>query len=153
MRHRAQPENEDAQDLNLTPYLDVVMNLVLFLLASFTTVQSFSLIDLNAPAICHDCGGAARSTFSPVLTLASDGVLISASDGSVPSEALPGPLDPARLRDALASWKQRYRLGVDLTVSATPATPYLDVVAALDAAREDGGAPLFPEARLARPAG
>lgn len=93
-------EGDDAE-LNLTPYLDVVLNLVVFLLLSFLSVSSFRLIDLETPGLCADCAGAPR--FELVLSLGPDGALISASDGSVSSEHLPGPLDPERLRDALAS--------------------------------------------------
>lgn len=153
MRRRATEETEEIGELNLTPYLDVIMNLVMFLLVSFLTITSLSVIDVTVPAICADCAGGASPRFSPVLTLAADGAMISASDDSVPAEILSGPLDPARLTDALAGWKQTYGLGDLLTVSATPATPYVTVVAAMDAAREDAGRPLFPAVKLALPRG
>ena len=151
MRHRAIDESDEIGELNLTPYLDVIMNLVMFLLVSFLSVSTLNVIEVSAPAICTDCeGGAAKANFSAVLSLTEHGAMISASDGSVPSESLPGPLDPARLTDALAGWKQTYGLGQDLTVSATADTPYMAVVTALDAAREDAGQPLFPGVKLAR---
>lgn len=140
----------DEGDLNLTPYLDVVMNLVVFLMVSFVAVGSLRVIPVEAPATCAGCEGGAEARFGLVLSLAASGALIASSDGSVPSELLPGPLDPARLTEALASWKQRYQLDDRLTVHANPELPVQTVVAAIDAAREDGGAPLFPTPRLAR---
>lgn len=153
MRHAAHAAPEESEELNLTPYLDVILNLVMFLLVSFTVVSSFRVIDVSAPAICTDCNAGSLARFSPVVLLTADAVLVSASDGSVPSERLEGPLDVRRLTETLASWKQRYGLGEDLTVAASPETPYAEIVRALDAAREDEGLPLFPTARLAAPKG
>ena len=137
----------DEGELNLTPYLDVVMNLVVFLMASTALVGSLHLVDLDAPASCASCQDAAG--FEPVLSLSASGAVIAASDGSVPPVTLPGPLDPAALTDALASWKQQYNLGDRVDIRATPGLPYQQLVVALDAAREDAGRPLFPVPRLA----
>jgi len=136
----------DEGELNLTPYLDVVMNLVVFLMASTALVGSLHLIDVDAPATCPGCGGTAG--FEPVLSLSASGAVIAASDGSVSPQELAGPLDPAALTDALASWKQQYDLGDRIDVQATPGLPYQSLVIALDAAREDAGQPLFPTPRL-----
>lgn len=136
----------DEGELNLTPYLDVVMNLVVFLMASTALVGSLHLIDVDAPATCPSCSGAAG--FEPVLSLSANGAVIAASDGSVSPQVLAGPLDPAALTDALASWKQRYGLGDHIDVTATPDLPYQQLVVALDAAREDAGQPLFSTPRL-----
>ena len=149
MRATAHTELDlDEGELNLTPYLDVVMNLVVFLMASTALVGSLHLVDLDAPASCASCQDAAG--FEPVLSLSASGAVIAASDGSVPAQELAGPLDPAALTDALASWKQQYKLGDHIDIRATPDLPYAVVVLALDAARADAGRPLFPTPRLAR---
>ncbi len=145
-RHELDPEEGE---LNLTPYLDLVINLVVFLMASMMAIGSLRLIDIEAPAVCSDCPDAPRRSLPLTLTLSARGALIASSDGSVPSELLPGPLDDARLTEALASWKQRYGLDERITVSASADLPYVELVRALDAAREDAGAPLFPQVSLA----
>ena len=48
MRHAAHAAPEESEELNLTPYLDVILNLVMFLLVSFTVVSSFRVIDVSA---------------------------------------------------------------------------------------------------------
>ena len=136
----------DEGELNLTPYLDVVMNLVVFLMASTALVGSLHLVDVDAPGSCASC--AAPAGFQPVLSLSASGAVIAASDGSVSPQMLSGPLDPAALTDALASWKQQYNLGDRIDVRATPGLPYQELVTALDAAREDAGQLLFPTPRL-----
>ena len=41
----------DAAELNLTPYLDIMMNLVIFLIFSFQVIIEFRLIDVVPPAV------------------------------------------------------------------------------------------------------
>lgn len=49
-RRKLRPkEHEAAGELNIVPYLDILMNLIIFLLMSITGLASFGILNVNAP--------------------------------------------------------------------------------------------------------
>ena len=56
-RHRV--EEEHAGELNIVPYLDVVVNLVVFMLLSMTGLIALGVVNVSAPKIGGDAAAAA----------------------------------------------------------------------------------------------
>jgi len=46
------------QELNLVPYLDIMMNLVLFMLVTITSFLSFTMLTASIPQLAPDAGKA-----------------------------------------------------------------------------------------------
>src|SRR5262249_34228960 len=42
-------EDEDTGELNIVPYLDILMNLIIFMLLSMTGLATFGILNVNAP--------------------------------------------------------------------------------------------------------
>jgi len=40
---------EEGQELNIVPYLDILMNLIMFMLLSITGLSAFGILNVNAP--------------------------------------------------------------------------------------------------------
>ena len=42
-------EDEESGELNIIPYLDILMNLIIFILLSMTGLATFGILNVNAP--------------------------------------------------------------------------------------------------------
>src|SRR3954471_11144719 len=42
-------EDEEVGELNIVPYLDILMNLIIFMLLSMTGLAAFGILNVNAP--------------------------------------------------------------------------------------------------------
>ena len=40
---------QEGQELNIVPYLDILMNLIMFMLLSITGLSAFGILNVNAP--------------------------------------------------------------------------------------------------------
>jgi biopolymer transport protein ExbD len=151
---------EDESELNLTPYLDIITTLVIFMIFSFQVVIEFQLIDVLAPQIVGDGGGANQD--NPPLTVAlvigPDEVRIRAND--IPPTDISVPksgdaYDFVTLRDRLAEFKsaalaRSANIGDNVTISSRSDIPYATLVQVIDAVRVDkAGKTLFPAISLA----
>lgn len=151
---RATTELEQGEEeLNLTPYLDLMLNLMVFLMVGAVAAGELSVVQADPPAVCATCPGGGGAALSLVLDLRPDAVWIREAGGQIPAERLAWPSDPDDLSAALARWKRTWGLGEAVTVQATAELPYQQVVTALDAARSYEGQDLFPSPRLARAQG
>src|SRR3954447_22087115 len=54
-------EDEDVGELNIVPYLDILMNLIIFMLLSMTGLAAFGILNVNAP----NYGGPSASVTNP----------------------------------------------------------------------------------------
>ena len=142
----------DSQELNLVPYLDIMINLVLFLLASTALIVPLREAPVLVPSVTTD--GPTGAGFLTV-TVSSAGLSVLGSDPSVPrtdlardpaTGALPYPDLTRTLRDYKESGAP---LADALRVVADRRTPYSEVVATMDAARQDGDGALYPGIELA----
>src|SRR4029077_16759581 len=43
-------EDEETGELNIVPYLDILMNLIIFMLLSMTGLATFGILNVNAPS-------------------------------------------------------------------------------------------------------
>ncbi|MFM2153322.1 MAG: hypothetical protein RL199_1757 [Pseudomonadota bacterium] len=90
MKRRAHP-HEHTGELNIVPYLDIMVNLVMFMLMSMTGFVSFQVVNVNFP---DASSGAAATQDTPqaeklALTVAVSprGFYIAAKGGVLPAEA------------------------------------------------------------------
>ena len=152
-------EAEEGGELNIVPFLDIIMNVLMFVLAT-VSVTFTATIDTFPPR----AGSGARAPTTPTLGLTvlvvPDGFSMKARGGNVApgcSDTGPGIAIPkkdndydydslkacaTKLKGAAAEFKDE--MGV--TISANPPIPYQVVIGTMDALRNnEGGEPLFPE--------
>ena len=156
MRRRIR-EEEETGELNIVPYLDVVVNLVMFMLLSMTGLITLGVLNVSAPKIGGEAAGAtAQAEAGPrlLLTVAigkqgfyiagSGGVLgpdasADASDLSrpptVPLKA-DGRYDFAALTSQLATIKEKYPSETQVILSADGDVVYEVLIQTMDACRE-----------------
>src|SRR3954471_1416086 len=87
-------EDEEVGELNIVPYLDILMNLIIFMLLSMTGLATFGILNVNAP----NYGAGASASDTPqkpplLLTVAisKKGYYIAATGGVLgAAEAAPG---------------------------------------------------------------
>jgi len=167
---------EHAGELNIVPYLDVVTNLVVFMLLSITGLITLGVVNVTAPKIGGDAA-AAQDANTPrlLLTVAiskggfyvagAGGVLGGPADKPTVDATQPptvplkdGRYDYAALTEVLARVKEKYPQETNVILSADPDIQYDTLVKTMDAAREyrvklPGGAvekkPLFYDVSLA----
>ena len=142
-------------ELNLVPYLDIMVNLVIFLLFSFQVVIEVCRIDLLAPAYGEAASGGTPGT-TITLAIHKNGYTVLSSDAAMGVIDIPlkdGDWDREQLHTKLADWKRTYALLDNIIITAEPRLPYEVVVRTMDAIRLDGNSNLFPGVTLARAAG
>jgi biopolymer transport protein TolR len=153
--------DEEGGELNIIPFLDIITNVMMFVLATVVTTFT-ATIDTTPP---RAGGGASRKPDQPSLSLTvivvQEGFSVKARGGNVApgcNEAGAGLAIPKRENDydynALNSCAKRLKgLSPDfkeessVTISANPNIPYQAIISTMDALRKsnDSGEDLFPE--------
>lgn len=154
--------SEMVGELNIVPFLDIVVNLIMFLLATTEAVLLISQIESDLPKIAQ--GRSKGDVATPLnlnVTVVDGGVIISGSGGklargctgidtgrdvTVPKKGK--DYDWPALTECVARVKQQYKDEHSVTVSADPQVQYEYVVAAMDAVRNRGKDPLFPDVMI-----
>lgn len=160
-KHHPELEEEEGADseLNLVPYLDIMMNLVIFLIFSFQVIIEFRLIDVVPPAVSSQASASATpENPKPTITLVitKEGFRLLSTSEEMPAVEIPrknSKYDTEELHDRLVSWKKDFGLGESIVFTADLDTEYKVVVEAMDAIRSDGKDLLFPDVLLARASG
>ncbi len=83
-------EEEEAGELNIIPYLDILMNLIIFILLSMTGLATFGILNVNAPSYGESAGAGNPDEKPPlVLTvaIAPNGFFLAATGGVLPGQA------------------------------------------------------------------
>ncbi len=146
-------------ELNLTPYLDIVMNVLMFVLAT-VAVTFASTIDTSAAGTNVVRREPAKLELSAFIT--EQGVSLKTASGNVAPgceglgagltlPARDGALDLAGLSACVRQIKAApaFQEETQVTVTASPGIDYASVVAVMDALRRDDRGELFPEVSLA----
>lgn len=158
-RRRPPDPSEQPGELNIVPFLDVVVNLMLFLLATAATV-AVARADAQLPSTCGTgCDRRPRGLELSV-TVTDAGVFVATRDarlapgcedtgsgGPTVARGLRGH-DFDALRACLARLAARHPEERAVILSADPEVPYQDLIGAMDAARGDADRPLFPDVQL-----
>jgi biopolymer transport protein ExbD len=163
IRRLSQPRelapDEEGGELNIVPFLDIVTNVLMFVLAT-VSVTFTATIDTFPPR----AGGAGRAPQTPTLGLTvivvPDGFSVKARGGNVAPGCndagaglavakVNGEYDFAGLKKCAEKLKQlapEFKDEMSVTVSANPQIPYQTVIGVMDAVRKnEAGEPLFPD--------
>jgi biopolymer transport protein TolR len=164
-------EEEEAGELNIVPYLDILMNLIIFMLLSMTGLATFGMLNVNAPSYGAGAGGSGENDKPPLtLTVAigKTGFFVAATGGVLPGQpegeaaAPPGqgaPTIPLKgdgtydfdaLTRKMMDVKSAFPGESKVILAADANTAYEVVVGAMDATRETKDHKLlFPDVTLA----
>jgi biopolymer transport protein TolR len=157
--HEAAP-GEEAGELNIVPYLDIITNIMMFVLASIS-VSFVASIDTTPPAIG---GGKVRvdpsaKSLNLAAFITTQGISLKTSSGNIATGCndvgsgitvlksgeeydYKGLTACAkRLKNANAAFKEE----TQVTLTANPGVEYKTVIDVMDALRNDGEEELFPE--------
>lgn len=150
-------EDEHAGELNIVPYLDIVTNLVMFLLLSMTGLLAFGVVNVSAPRIGGEAAAAQPADPSAprlLLTVAiskkgfyiagAGGVLGGPADAATVDATQPptvplradGKHDYDALNEQMKKIKDRYPKETNLILSADADIPYEILILTMDACRE-----------------
>ncbi len=152
MHQRIHPE-DDFGELNIVPYLDVVVNLVMFMLLSMTGLITLGVLNVSAPKIGGEAAAAGDKPEKPPLLLTvaigRQGFYVAGAGGVLGSDAnaadtsrpptIPlkdGKYDYAALTEQLAKIKEQYPSETQVILSADPDVIYDVLIQAMDACRE-----------------
>lgn len=168
-RRKIKPkEEEEAGELNIVPYLDILMNLIIFMLLSLTGLATFGILNVNAPS--YGVGGGGGETDKPQLLLTvaigKKGYYVAATGGVLPGQegasAAPGegaPTIPLKgdgsydynaLTAKMKEVKTAFPTESKVIIAAEADTQYEVLVGTMDATRETVDRKLlFPDVTLA----
>jgi len=156
--------SELSDELNIVPFLDIVVNIIMFLLMTLATVAFFSQVEATLPE--YRQGGIGKRAAEDValnlnVTVTREGVVVSGSGGKLargctttaPGKVITVPAgmngehDWQGLTTCVTRVKEQFEDETRVTISADPEVPYEDVIAAMDAVRGRDNE-LFPDVLL-----
>ena len=157
--------SEVAGELNIVPFLDIVVNLIMFLLATSEAVLAIVQIEAQLPQLSGgkptSNAGAKEPSLNLNVTLTDGGIIVTGSGGKLApgcQEVSSGRVmtipkkgtayDWPALTDCAVKIKASYNNEKNVIVGADPMIQYEHVVAAMDALRSDGKQELFPKVLL-----
>ncbi len=148
-RRKLKPrEEEEMGELNIVPYLDILMNLIIFMLLSITGLASFGILNVSAPNYGGPTAGAQQEeSDKPKLTLS---VLISKKghfvnsenailgEGSAPTIPIKadGSYDFAELNATMMKIKVAFPTETKVIIAADADVQYEALIQTMDACRE-----------------
>jgi biopolymer transport protein TolR len=162
-------EEEEAGELNIVPYLDILMNLIIFMLLSMTGLATFGILNVSAPEYGAGAGGGDPNEKPPLLltvAIAKNGFYVAATGGVLPgietqgtaAEGAPptiakrgdGSYDYAALNAKMKEIKASFPEESKIIIAAEADTQYEVLVATMDGTRETADRKLlFPDVTLA----
>ncbi|MDD9943447.1 MAG: biopolymer transporter ExbD, partial [Myxococcales bacterium] len=132
-------------ELNIVPFLDIVVNLIMFLLATSEAVLLMAQIEMNSPKIARGRSKSPQEVETPLnlnVTVTDKGVIVSGSGGKLApgcdkTEAGGGVTVPiskdgynwSGLTQCAAKVKKQFEDETTVTISADPTIHYEHVVA------------------------
>jgi len=144
-------------ELNIIPFLDIVVNLIMFLLVTVMSAVAVSQVAAQLPSYDGRCTGTGCGerglnlsvTVTPAgMIVAGSGGILSpgcADDGAAARGATVPTGDYDALTACLRRVKERFPEEESVILSADPQIPYAELVRAMDASRGDADGALFPE--------
>ncbi len=152
MRRRVR-EEEHTGELNIVPYLDVVVNLVMFMLLSMTGLITLGVLNVSAPKIGGDAAAAAddsRPRLLLTVAVGRQGFYVAGAGGVLGADAptpdatrpptIPlradGKYDYATLTEQMRRIKEKHPSETAVILSADPEVVYDVLIQTMDACRE-----------------
>jgi biopolymer transport protein TolR len=154
------PTGDEGGELNVVPYLDIITNIMMFVLVSVSVVFTASITTAAAGTRrdAHDEGRALRLT----ALITSQGVALTTAGGplapgcggvgagiTVPKRG--EAYDLVALGECarrIKGARPEFALETQVAVTANPGVPYATVIGVMDALRADEHGELFPEVHL-----
>jgi biopolymer transport protein ExbD len=150
---------EEGGELNIVPYLDILMNLIMFMLLSITGLAAYGILNVNAPNYGGPSTQMTEEGDKPKLLLSvlisKKGFYVAATGGVVgqqqqaqanPAEAPPsipkkadGSYDYTALTESMVNVKKEFPSESKVIVGAEGDIPYEVLVLTMDAIRETPG--------------
>lgn len=124
------------EELNLVPYLDIMVNLIMFMVTVTAFLAQLKEAPIIAPTLARGGGGGAQKPFLTV-AIVQTGMSILGGGGSGGAEFFAKGNYPAVTARLHVLKKSIPDLAEHLVVTADGTIPYGDVVKVLDAARAD----------------
>ena len=164
-RYEEPDPSEVAGELNIIPFLDIVVNLIIFLLATTAAVLTIAEIDAQLPTGSRmgGRGATANQALNLSVTIAARGVIVAGSNGklapgcesTVGGRVLTVPkkgedYNWLALTECVQKIKKTFPDETQVIIQADPVIEYEHVIAAMDALRgtKKGEEDLFPELML-----
>jgi len=174
LREHGEELSEESVELNLVPYLDIIMNIIMFLLATITFQASLASININLPTasvvtattstpprpelnltVSITDKGFTLATSGAVLfrgfVLSAQGVQQTSTELPTVPLAADGKHDLVALTKLLVQLKSFYPDEERAIITATPQIPYELLVATMDAMRQQAGATAGAEPQVLFP--
>lgn len=141
----------DAQELDLTPIMNVFMIIIPFLLLTAVFAKT-AIIDIYLPQEGQGAGGASGEYKLLSVKVSDRGFELGGIGSGVFVRKNGGDFDFDRLTEELARIKSRYPAKQDIVLLFNPSVPYDTVIKVMDASRETGAGgakqELFPVVSL-----
>jgi biopolymer transport protein TolR len=167
-RRKLRPHEEGhAGELNIVPYLDILMNLIIFMLLSMTGLAAFGILNVSAPNYGNAAAGPGQEPDQPKLLLtvniahkgffiAGAGAVLGASDQANGAGAptvvkkADGTYDYAALTGWMVRIKKDFPAETKVIIAGEADTPYEALIGTMDAIRETPADHklLFPDVTL-----
>ena len=153
---RARSEAPPTGELNIVPFLDIITNLVLFLLATSAAVLTVAEVRAELPGF----GPGPAQVLRLSVTLTDRGANMATREThngpdcapttlEVPTAAVSaGGYDFAALTTCARRMHDAFPAETTVVLSADPRVPYRDFVGAMDALRADGDVIMFPDVQV-----
>ncbi len=156
-RRREVDPSEGGGELNIVPFLDIVVNLMLFLLATTTVTMAVAEVEVSLPGMCSARCREIEPGLDLTVTIVEGGFLVAGRGGRLAPgcgelTSAPGLTVEGHDFEALHACAERvhaaYTEEDSVMITADPQIPYEDVIAAMDALRGDETGLLFPRVML-----
>ena len=165
LRENGEEMETESGELNLVPFLDIIMNIIIFLLATVTFQAALANINITLPtaAMATTVQAPPKPELNLTVSISERGFTIATSgavlfrgfhltEGGVVQSTHELPTLPMvgnqydfdGLSAALYEIKQRYPDEERVILTASPLVSYDQLVKTMDAMRESGGHVLFP---------
>jgi len=130
-------------ELNLVPYMDIMLNLIMFMLMATQTIGALSQVPVVAPEKSGGGGGAgAEQTPKATLVAIIDNGTLKAYLSSNPDDSITYPLENRQaIGEKLGSWAANPQVDRRCDFVATSGTPMAQVIAFMDIAQDPKFAP------------
>jgi biopolymer transport protein ExbD len=161
MREDHEDEEMENGELNLVPYLDIVTNVIMFLMMTTSFAAALADINVTSPTAGVTSGGATdqpKQDLNLTLQVSDKGYTIAASGavlyegdvvGKLPTIPKKGnDYDRDGLTKKMRQIKDQFPDETKLIINANPEITYENVVAAMDSCRNDGPKVMFNDVLL-----
>lgn len=165
MREEHEEEEMENGELNLVPFLDIVTNVIMFLMMTTTFAAALADINVSAPttsaAPSEGRSDEEKHDLNLTVSISDKGFTIAASGAVLYQDNIPGKVptipkpagskeyDYTPLTKKMKEIKDQFGDETKVIINANPEITYEVVVATMDAIRADGSRTLFPDVLLA----